>query len=301
MRSTIRQLAPAKVNLALSVGAADPSAEGKHPICSWMVSVNLHDVLELTRAQPGRMSLYAIQWDDDAPRKTEIDWPITRDLAVRAHLALENQLGRRLPLRMKLTKSIPVGGGLGGGSSDAAAMLRGCNDLFELDLGDDELLDLAMTLGSDVGFALRAGSAIVEGFGERIEPRPHVQCHLTLVFPDCQCPTGLVYRAFDDLNMDGALEEARVRALTTTPLAEASPFNDLAEPARSITTDLANVMADVSALADAPCHLTGSGSTVFVVCTDPLHAEMLAQVIRDRLSLAAMPVRTITHPDEEHA
>ncbi len=292
MPDQVFQLAPAKVNLALSVGPPDPRAEGKHPICSWMVTVNLFDELEVVRTHPENMSLYSIDWHAEALSRSDIDWSISRDLAVRAHLLLEAHLGRKLPIRMKLRKRIPVGSGLGGGSSDAAAMLRACNELFDLGLDDLTLLDLAMRLGSDVGFALRGGSAIVEGFGERIEPAEHQERHLVLVLPPFACPTARVYREFDVLGGNGSVDAERVRKLAQGPFAEEGPFNDLTEPACAIAVDLAEIMLDVGDLAEAPAHLSGSGSALFVVCHDELHAEALAQAARNRLGYPAAAVRT---------
>jgi 4-diphosphocytidyl-2-C-methyl-D-erythritol kinase len=159
-------LAPAKLNLALSVGP--PNGDGMHPICSWMVTVSLFDELLLTRLEDDRFSRYAILWHPEAKRRSDIDWPITKDLAVRAHLALESHLDRKLPVQLKLDKRIPVGGGLGGGSSNAAAMLRGLNTLFDLGLAADELAAIGATLGSDVPFLVHGGSAVVEGLGDRI-------------------------------------------------------------------------------------------------------------------------------------
>src|SRR6185503_3353032 len=96
---TLAIQAPAKLNLALSVGPpAGP--RGMHPICSWMITVNLFDDLLLTRLEDDRLSRYAILWHPEAKRRTDIDWSITRDLAVRAHLALEQHVDRKLPLQM---------------------------------------------------------------------------------------------------------------------------------------------------------------------------------------------------------
>ena len=111
---------PAKLNLALAVGP--PRPDGLHPICSWMTTIDLADELTITRLPPDRLSRYAILWHAEARRPREIDWSITKDLAVRAHLALERHCERALPLQMKLEKRIPLGSGLGGGSS----MRRAC-------------------------------------------------------------------------------------------------------------------------------------------------------------------------------
>ena len=112
-RRTINSNAPAKINLALAVDRARD--DGMHPIVSWMTPIGLMDELAVTRLEDDRLSRYAVLWHEDAPVRSAIDWSITSDLAVRAHLALEAHAGRKLPVQMKLEKRIPVGGGLGGG------------------------------------------------------------------------------------------------------------------------------------------------------------------------------------------
>jgi 4-diphosphocytidyl-2-C-methyl-D-erythritol kinase len=280
--------APAKLNLALSVGP--PGADRMHPISSWMVTLDFADDLHLRRLDEGRDSLYAIVWAPDAPRPTDIDWPIMKDLAVRAHLALERAAGRRLPVRMKLEKRIPVGGGLGGGSSDAAAMLRGLDELFGLGLGADRLADIASELGSDVPFLVHGGSAIVEGLGERIERLPSLpDLHAVLAFPSAPCPTGAVYGKFDLMRPDAALVPMRVRELAAlATLAHDAPFNDLAAPAVAVEPVLEDDIAEVELATGRTVHVSGSGSTLFVVCAGRLEADLLAAEVRARAGLPAV-------------
>lgn len=295
-RITIR--APAKLNLALSVGP--PNGDGMHPICSWMVTIDLCDELEVTRLEPDRMSRYAILWHAEARRRGEIDWPMTRDLAVRAHLALEQHAERRLPIQMKLSKRIPVAGGLGGGSSNAASCLRAVNRLFELGMSPDDLRAIAAGLGSDVPFFVTGGSALVEGFGERIEPLAACpDLHAVVVFPPEPCPTGLVYAAFDE-GRAGTLRAEAVRALAAdaaSPAPEAV-FNDLAEAAVRLVPALGEHMARVGAMAEGPVHVAGSGSSLFVICADELHASRLAGAVEQRLGLPAVAVRAVGRLDD---
>jgi 4-diphosphocytidyl-2-C-methyl-D-erythritol kinase len=270
--------AAAKLNLALSVGP--PGPDRMHPICSWMVTVDLFDDLTLTKLPEGSLSRFAILWHDDAPKRSEIDWPITRDLAVRAHQSLERYVGRSLPVQLKLQKRIPVGGGLGGGSSDAAAMLRGLNQLFALGLTSDELATIGGSLGSDIPFLIRGGSAVVEGFGENVQTLDTLpKLDAVLVFPEDQCPTGLVYGAFDAI--DGAvLQRERVVALAERrAIGHADPFNDLGRPAMTVAPNLVGAMAAVAEIAGRAVHVSGSGSTLFVVCDDASHARKLADRI----------------------
>lgn len=300
MPRTVVELAPAKVNLALSVGA--PGVDRMHPIASWMVTVDLHDELLLTQLPEPSFSRYAILWHAEALRRSDIDWSITKDLAVRAHLALQAHVGRELPLQLKLEKRIPVGGGLGGGSSNAAAMLRGVNALYELGLSAEELAALGAGLGSDVPFLVHGGSAIVEGLGDRVERvAPPTSLSLALFFPEIGCPTGRVYAAFDELGPAGVRAES-VRALARSAadgvaaFDPEAPFNDLLPAALHVAPSLEDDRAEIAALAERTVHLSGSGSTLFVVCDDPLHAEALAATVAARLEIPGVAVRCAPTP-----
>jgi 4-diphosphocytidyl-2-C-methyl-D-erythritol kinase len=274
----------AKLNLALSVGPPAPP-RGYHPIASWFVAIDLHDDLSLSRLSPDSPSEYTIRWAPDAPRPTAIDWPIEKDLAVRAHRLLEQRAGRPLPVCMTLDKRTPVGGGLGGGSSDAASMLIGINALFRLGISDADLRTLSASLGSDIAFFLdepcvsspTLGSspraAIVGGFGDRIErvPGPTADQCAVLLFPPFGCPTGPVYQAFDRLSQR-SVDEPRVRAILARAAGEKrfppdALFNDLAEPACLVEPRLRRAMQNLQAAAgpDSRIHITGSGSTLFAI------------------------------------
>ncbi|MCA9282430.1 MAG: hypothetical protein KDA30_10360 [Phycisphaerales bacterium] len=232
-RRHTRRTARAKVNLALAVDK--PNAEAMHPICSWMARINLADDLHITRLEDDRLSRYAIRWHDEAPIKTNIDWSITADLAVRAHLLLEDETARRLPVQLRLDKRIPVGGGLGGGSADAAATLSAVNELFDLNIPHDRLAQLALTLGSDVPFFLSDHpTGIVSGLGESFEPTAPVSAALVLIFPAFGCPTGPVYRAFDNLPA-ASFRADTIRALARADSIDSSQlFNDLAPAAEAV-------------------------------------------------------------------
>lgn len=297
MGPTVLALAPAKLNLALSVGP--PGVDRMHPIASWMVTVDLHDDLLITRLPEESLSRYAILWHADAKRRTDIDWSITKDLAVRAHCALQEAVGRPLPIQLKMEKRIPVGGGLGGGSSDAAAMLHGVNELFGLGLSVDELAAIASGLGSDVAFLVHGGSAIVEGLGERVERHAAPpDLHVVLAFPSVPCPTGAVYGAFDRAAGDrhARVDPARVRSLVAPRIAPGACFNDLAAPAMAVAPSLRDDLDELSTLAERPAHVSGSGSTLFVVCDDPLHAAALAEASTHRLGLPAVAAKAIARP-----
>lgn len=280
--------AHAKINLALAVGPAQPP-RGYHPICSWFAPVELHDTLTLQRLPPGRGSHYVIAWAHDAARPSVIDWATEKDLAVRAHALLEAEFGP-LPLELRVSKRIPAGGGLGGGSSDAASTLVGLNRLFELGLSPRRLRELSVSLGSDVAFfiddeAAEAGGpasggavvppAVVTGLGETLRRVGRVEGEVLLIFPSFGCATGPVYQAFDRAPV-AALDRHRVEALVAQSLAAGRIdadrlFNDLLPPARQVEPRLGELLDRLDAIARRSgrrVHMTGSGSTLFVLLAE---------------------------------
>lgn len=276
---TIR--AHAKLNLALSVGPPRPP-KGYHPIASWFAPIDLHDDVTVRKLEAGAPSRHEIRWAADAPRPTPIDWPPERDLAVRAHRVLERHVGRELPVALTVEKRTPVGGGLGGGSSDAAAALVGVNRVHGLGIDGGALRAISVALGSDVAFFLdercvAGGSdvpraALVGGFGEQIERIDSPRGGVLLFFPPFGCPTGAVYGAFDASPTAG-VDMRRVRALVNGAAAaggvvdERALFNDLGGPACSVEPRLADVWERLrrACAPDAAVHLTGSGSTLFAM------------------------------------
>ena len=288
---------PAKVNLALSVGAAD--ATGMHPIASWMIALDFGDTLELT-AVAGTQSRFDIRFDAEAPQPQPVDWPLEKDLAFRAHALVQAEVGRSLAIDAVLRKRIPAGAGLGGGSSDAAAMLVGLNTLFDLNLPNETLLRCAAELGSDVVFLvaalLQSPSAIVAGRGEQIETTPLARAiDLVLILPPLQCPTGPVYAAFDAIaDMNAIAETQRIRKIATClPIDPEALFNDLAEPAQRVTPSLRTVIASVTAATKRRVHVTGSGAAMFIVADSGEDARSLAGLITTATNLPAVATRSL--------
>jgi len=277
---------PAKINLALGVGPRNDV--GMHPISSWMVPLAFGDTLELARLADADPSRFDLRFTEDAPIKGAIDWPLESDLAFRAHALLEQASGRKLPIAMKLRKRIPAGAGLGGGSANAAAMLDGLNRLFALGFDDEALAGFAGRLGSDVIFQLAArrhtSGAIVTGTGGVITPLPPAEpLQLILIFPgaDVACGTAEVYRAFDATYTPRPLPDPdAMMRLAIGPLGEASLFNDLEAPAIAVQPQVGVTLEHLRQLGLAP-HVTGSGSTVFVIVeNDPRHAQSLTDQIK---------------------
>lgn len=217
-------IAPAKVTLSLRVTGVRP--DGYHEIDAEMVTVDLCD--DLTFAEGDGLEVV-----DEAGGGLPVPADGT-NLVARALAAV----GRRAAVR--LTKRIPAGGGLGGGSADAAAVLRWA--------GRADDVGLALSLGADVPFCVVGGRARVRGIGERVEPLPFVERALTLLTPPgLSCPTPAVYRAWDDLG---------------GPTADGP--NDLEPAALRVVPELArwrDALGDATGLVPV---LAGSGSTWLV-------------------------------------
>ncbi|MEM9346157.1 MAG: 4-(cytidine 5'-diphospho)-2-C-methyl-D-erythritol kinase [Planctomycetota bacterium] len=278
---------PAKLNLTLAVGPARD--DGMHPIASIMAPLAFSDTLKLSRSEADNTFLRA--FDPNAPRIQPIDWAIEQDLIFLAHGLMEREFGRRLPVHAELTKRIPAGAGLGGGSSNAAGMLVGLLKLFGLELEDNRLIDLGVQLGADVAFAIHAvlgcSAAVVTGIGELIEPASELPAfHCVLVFPDGDCPTRKVYQYFDRLGSTEAIPDALPGAwyqARTIP----EPMNDLTDAAIQVCPAIENVFDAIKSQHLEP-RLTGSGSCVFAFTASQHEAVAIAESFT-QMGLTAIP------------
>ncbi len=263
----------AKINLILKI--APPNEQGLHPIHSWMHPIDLSDQLTVTRTQSA--STFTVQWDTGDSVHAPVDWPIESDLVFKAHRAMESHLDRQLPVDVRLIKSIPAGGGLGGGSSNAAGMLLLLNDLFDLGLDEDQLRSIAHSIGTDIPFfidlQMHAISrpprpAIVSGIGDSIRRLEPIQADLTLLIPAFGCPTGAVYQAFDrllDESQPQPINTAQVNAIASkSSIQSAELSNDLTAAAIATVPQLGTVLNSLSDLG-LDIHLSGSGSTIFML------------------------------------
>ena len=136
------------------------------------------------------------------------------------------------------------------------------------------------------------------GLGEQLEPAPLPdKLHALLIFPDAACPTGAVYQTLDQLRPHGAVETDRVRALSAMQIIEHdAPFNDLAHPACEVAPKLRGELEELAELTQRAAHVSGSGSTLFVLVDSALEAEILAAAIEKRMGLPVIAVEGIHTP-----
>jgi 4-diphosphocytidyl-2-C-methyl-D-erythritol kinase len=257
---------PAKINLHLQVLGRRP--DGFHELRTLLHSIDLFDDLTAESAPEGVLQL-------------EVDPPgIVSDcednLIVKAAEQLSEVCEGRRGVRFRLHKRIPVGGGLGGGSADAAAALVLLDRLWGLELSSVELHQHAARLGSDVPFFLRGGLALCAGRGDEVYPLADVPGFgVVVAAPEVQIPTALVYSRVrseltwsrHDVNVYAfaAGIEQRLRWETMS--------NDLQPLVLEGWPVVAEVMADLEATGPLRCGVSGSGAAAFAVYPDRQSAE----------------------------
>ncbi len=254
-------LAPAKVNLSLRV--LRRREDGFHDIESLMCPLSLFDTLDIEHREEA--GLHFTCDDPSVPSGNE-------NLVVRAAKLFCESCGFEPRLRIHLTKRIPHGAGLGGGSSDAATTLIGLNRLFEADLSRDALSAMAADLGSDIPFFIYQSAAIIGGRGERVDPLafPH-ELPLLLIKPPFGVPTPWAYQRWrDSQEVPGVRYDAQ-------EFAWGRLVNDLERPVFEkylFLADLKSWLLDQPEVAGAL--MSGSGSTVFALLREKELAESLA-------------------------
>ncbi|MBL8309274.1 MAG: 4-(cytidine 5'-diphospho)-2-C-methyl-D-erythritol kinase [Burkholderiales bacterium] len=268
--------APAKLNLFLHVTGR--RADGYHLLESVFVPITLFDTVSLTRRDDGVVALL------DAPDGLTAE----NDLACRAARALQSATHCRLGVDIRLQKRIPQGGGLGGGSSDAATTLFGLNRLWQLGLSRAELLALALPLGADVPFFIHGRAALARGIGEHLLTVTVPSCWAVVAFPGTGVATGPVFSAVDLRRDTPPLDHAA--------LALNHGHNDLQPVAERIEPRVAALRAAFVAAGATGARMTGSGACVFALCTSDSGARPVQRALSDG-GWQAWVVRTLgVHP-----
>ena len=267
---TIR--AYAKINLDLRLGPRRP--DGYHPIDTLMIRVDVSDLLEGTLTQNGKVTL-EITGDENLS-------PGPDNLVARAAETLRKLAASGSGAHLQLTKRIPQGAGMGGGSSDAAATLLLLADLWKLKLQPGELDKIGASLGSDVPFFLQPHAARCTGRGEIIDP---VQLKnlpwALLLHPGFGSPTGPAYAAYAMHPHPGPLGDKLHLHRADGSILEIIPQNDLEPPVEKRFLWIAsarNWMGQQAGVMTA--RMSGSGSTVFGLFPDESSAQEAAKIAR---------------------
>ena len=273
--------APAKLNLSLAVlGKRD---DGLHEIESLMLPVTLHDTLHVRATEGPAITLqvgFAGRLAEGAAQALNRDVPVdATNLVVRAAQALAREAGVQKGLAIELIKEIPSGAGLGGGSSDAAAVLMAASQVWGLNWPRERLAAIGAEIGSDIPWFFAGGPAIARGRGERVEPVSGIPpLSVAIVCPAVGLSTASVYaRCVPDGSRRG-LAPQLVAALNQGLSAAALSllYNALEQPAREICPEVTQLLADLSAAGAVRPMMTGSGSACFALVPSRSEAEQIA-------------------------
>lgn len=265
-------IAPAKVNLFLYVGPV--RHDGYHPVSSLIVFADVGDRLTLAPAPAWSFACDGLFAGELGPGENLVE-RAARSLFARASAPPP-------PVRLTLTKLLPVAAGLGGGSSDAAAALRMLNALLPRPLPWPELVAVASEIGADGPACLAGRTVVATGRGDRLAPAPAMPpLPAVLVNPRTPAPTAAVYRAYDRSGVSSTARTPRLPPRFDTVAAAARALaalrNDLEAPASTLAPAIVEALARVRGQPEALLvRMTGSGATVFALCATGERARDLA-------------------------
>jgi 4-diphosphocytidyl-2-C-methyl-D-erythritol kinase len=269
----------AKVNFTLEVFGRRP--DGFHDLRSVVVPVSLADTLHIELA--GNISC---------------DSGFADDLCVKAAELLRKSCRCRDGAAIRVEKRIPVGGGLGGGSADAAATLLALNELWGLGMSREKLAAIGAEVGSDVPALTLGGAVVMEGRGEkvrRLELPPETCFHLVLVNPGVFCSTGEVYsRCRTRLHEDGSILYNMISAMERGDYAAVGSalLNDLQESALELHPEIVAAMRALEESGAGAVLMSGSGSTVFALVPNEARGREIAALMEAK-GFWARSVRTV--------
>jgi 4-diphosphocytidyl-2-C-methyl-D-erythritol kinase len=252
--------APAKLNLFLHVTGRRP--DGYHDLQTLFQLIDLADEIGITLRDDARIE-----------RLTgPTDIPPESDLVIRAARALQAATGTTLGANLRVRKRIPTGGGLGGGSSDAATTLLALNHLWGTDLTVAQLAEIGLALGSDVPVFVHGSSAWAEGRGEVLEPVQLPERWYAVIHPRVQVATPLIFQA-PELTRNSA-------KITMRAFFQTGGRNDCESVVRTRFPEVAEALDWLARF--APARLTGTGACLFAAFERAIDAERVAARVPDR-------------------
>ena len=282
--------AQGKINLFFQVGSL--LENGYHQVASVYQAVSLAERVTVRAASEWQVSVTG----SIAPEQLAQVPQGPENLVIQAAFSLARRVGfeEASPIAFEIDKRVPVAGGMGGGSADAAAALAAINELWCLGLEAAQLAHVASELGADVPFAIAGGTAVGSGTGTELSPISSAELHWVLLLGDRGLSTPKVYAELDRLRLasGGAiseLEEPSVPLTLTSALAAGDLpaiaeliHNDLEEAAISLMPELTQKIALAESLGAVRAMVSGSGPTVLCLARSQQHATELAKELGDR-------------------
>jgi 4-diphosphocytidyl-2-C-methyl-D-erythritol kinase len=285
MVKLVAERAPAKINLFLRVTGR--RSDGYHELDSIFLPIAIADRVRLEMRSAAKPAL-TFHCDAAALAAPE------SNLAARAASAFRDEYGVAAHVLIDLQKSIPVGAGLGGGSSDAGAVLRMMAALCGAP-DDDRLARVAVALGADVPFFLDPRPSRVRGIGERCEVLPPMApLPVVIAIPPVEVPTAQIFRALSREDWSGAAAEFDIREIVAGRITPSVTVNDLAAPAMRLYPAIGRLKAALEEEGAQASAMSGSGGSVFGVFSDAAAAHRAAGSIRSRAPEATVIATSTT-------
>jgi 4-diphosphocytidyl-2-C-methyl-D-erythritol kinase len=282
----VKAFAPAKINLFLHVGTR--RSDGYHELESLVVFTDVGDELVV---EPAESFSLALDGPFGARLANEPD-----NLIAKAARALGARAGRSPDVKITLIKNLPVASGIGGGSADAAAALRGLVQFWGLNIPHDHLHGIAEALGSDVPACLASETLWMTGRGEGIEPVPDFpSVPLVLVNPGIGVSTAQIFANLKSRTGTGSAAKPKA-GLSILALADycKSNRNDLEKPAREIAPAIDEVLEAISRSGALYARMSGSGATCFgLFADDKIAEEAAAKIVNDHPHWWVRKARTL--------
>ncbi len=278
--SSLRIRTPAKINLFLRV--VRRRDDGYHELQTIFQAVDLWDELIVRKT--------SVSPSFEVPGRPDLEGP--ENLVMRALRVLEAEVRAPLPVRMVLHKNIPTAGGLGGGSSDAAAALTAIKTLFDLKLDAASMNRIALSLGADVPFFLVGGSAVGEGVGERLTPIDlPTDYGVVLVNPGFPVSTARIFGEFSKTLTARREEDTLWGLLRERKGIEALMRNDLQAVTERLHPEVGEMRRGLERLGAKKALMTGSGPTVFGIGSQDRLEAIRGSLPADRQSFTVRPLR----------
>ena len=252
----LREEAHAKINLTLEV--IGKRGDGYHNLVSVMQTVELHDVLTFTPAEGLRVTC------------SDAGIPVESNLALLAARELQRHTGTGLGARIHLEKNIPLASGLGGGSADAAAALRGLNRMWRTGLSADRLREIGARVGSDVPFLVDGGTALVQGRGEEVKTLPRANVEWIVIASPASLvegKTGVMFSRLDPSTFTrGALSHKLAgRIIAGSDVPQELLFNVFGEIAQNVFPHVEEANYALKSLGAREVFLSGAGPSIFAI------------------------------------
>jgi 4-diphosphocytidyl-2-C-methyl-D-erythritol kinase len=283
MMATMQLLAPAKINLFLHV--TGQRSDGYHLLQTVFQLIDLSDEVTLHKTEDGQITrLSGAQ-----------NIPAEQDLVIRAAKLLQSKTQTNFGCTIELKKKIPMGAGLGGGSSDAASVLWGLNELWETGFSRQELMTLGLQLGADIPFFLLGKNAFAEGVGEVLHPLELSEKTVFVIYPQTHIPTVDVFKS-PDLTRNHPT--VTISDFIESPIQEQFGCNDC----EKVVVQKYQAVADAiewlrqKAPLSSP-RMSGSGSSVFAIVEPDLAIQLTKQLPHQWLGFVTQGLHQ--HPSYE--